>query len=163
MRVIASPDTYTGGSPTYYERDGRRFVEAGIGTIGWGVYTLWHEVDADGNVISQFPLPLVYIFPDPAKVAAQKAREEAERQRLEHAAQFPVEGVSGEWGQGLLHVWPTNHDEDDSAVLSIDSCDFCSTKTKVIAIVAGYDSLDICRDCLGKIFDAFEAINGGDE
>lgn len=147
------------GTPDIYERDGRRFVESGIGTIGWGIYTLYKEVDFNGNVIDSFPKPLEWIFPDPAKVAAQKQREDERRQFLERCARdFPIEGMSGNFVDGGLGVWPTNRKDDELCVeFSVDKCDFCMSEKPTVSIATSdYGSLNVCRGCLGNMFYAFE-------
>lgn len=146
------------GTPDIYERDGRRFVPAGMGTIGWGVYPLYKEVDFSGNVIDSFPKPLEWIFPDPAVVAEQKRREEEERQRLERGRDFPVEGMSAEHGaNGDLCVWPTDGDGDESANLQLAPCNFCRETKPTLSLCDDCREAYVCRDCLGKMFDVFEA------
>jgi len=148
-----------GGSPVY-EREGRRFVQAGIGTIGWGVYPLWNEIDFDGNAIGDSHMPEQWIFPDPAVIAAQVQADEEERARLELAAQFPVEGMSGVFYHNTgLTIWPASKGDDDELTVALGSatCDFCGERTCTVTIPTDdYGSLEVCRDCLGKMFDAFE-------
>jgi hypothetical protein len=154
---------YVGGSPVY-EREGRRFVEAGIGTIGWQVYQLYNEIDIDGNPTGEnYPQPMDWMFFDPAAVAALQKLLEEHRQRLERASKFPVEGMSGEFsddGLKALYIWPTDEDADETMHLWVDKCVFCTGEKPVVSVVAGYDSFDVCRDCLGKMFDAFNTYIG---
>lgn len=146
------------GTPDIYERDGRRFAPAGMGTIGWGIYPLYREIDFNGNVIDDFPRPLEWIFPDPAVVAEQKRREEEERQRLERARDFPVEGMSGEFDDsGYLAVWPTSEGDELYVALSVNKCDFCTAEKETVSIATSdYGSLNVCRGCLGNMFYALE-------
>lgn len=145
------------GSADIYERDGRRFIESGIGTIGWNVYQLYREVDFDGNVIESSPKPLEWIFPDPVAVAEQKKREEAERQRLERAARdFPVEGMSGEYdGEGGMKVWRSPI--GDAFFFETRQCVLCDQETQCLYIEDDWVAHGVCRACLSKMFDAFEA------
>ena len=147
------------GTPDMYERDGRRFAPAGIGTIGWGIYPLYQEVDFEGNVIDDFPKPLEWIFPDPAVVAEQAAREEKERLYLEQCAlDFPVEGMSAEHGANDdMHVWPTDGDRDESASFQLSPCNFCRETKPTLSLCDDCRTAYVCQDCLGKMFDAFVA------
>lgn len=148
-----------GGSPVY-EREGRYFVEVGIGTIGWGVYPMWREIDFDGKPIgiNSFPMPEMWIFPDPAVVAAEKAKEEAKRQWLDKAKEFPVEGMLGNYDKyGDLCVWPANDDGDEHVRIATGQCAFCLKETPIASVSANYyeDEIDVCRECLDKMFDVF--------
>lgn len=148
--------TTTPGSPDIYERDGRRFKTAGIGTAGWHVEMFYHEIDTDGEMMSEYAMPLGDFFPDPAVVAAQQARQEAERQRIERAAEFPIEGISGEWDDGLT-AWRTDGDESEYAYIKERQCHFCESRAACVSVACDYDDrVPVCRDCLGKIFDVFE-------
>lgn len=147
---------YTGGSPIY-ERDGRHFVNAGIGTAGWGVFDCWREVDFSGAPIGDGSWPEHWLFPDPAKVAAQKEREEAERQRLEKASLFPLDGISGEYHQDSLTIWPSNGESDEALTFRPNTCTFCGEMGLVLWVSDDCSERSICRDCLGRIFDVFEA------
>lgn len=150
---------YSGGSPNVYEREGRRFVESGIGTIGFGIYQLYQEVDFAGNVIDSFPKPMEWIFPDPAVVAEQKRREEERRQRLERAREFPVHGASGEFTvKGEMRVWCTGANDDyEYLEFAVYECEFCGQDSPSLYLSDGNMNIHVCRDCLTKMFDAFEA------
>lgn len=153
---------YTGGSPSYYERDGRRFVASGIGTIGWGVYTMYREVDIEGNVIDRFSRPLEWIFPDPA-ATAEEQRKEAERQSYlnQCALDFPVEGMSGAFNDNSMEVWRTP--SGDALQFEIRACAFCDKETQCLYMENDWVAHGVCRTCLGKMFDAFETHEGENE
>jgi hypothetical protein len=38
--------------PEVVERNGRKYVSIGIGTVGWNVIELYREVDDSGNFVS---------------------------------------------------------------------------------------------------------------
>lgn len=87
----------------------------------------------------------------------REAEEKAERQRLARAAQFPVEGLSGEWEHSLT-VWRTDGYEHDRVAFQHDDCGLCGRGAACVTGAYGYDDyMPVCRGCLNKIFDVFEA------
>ena len=158
-----SPDVYgldPIGNPVYVEREGRKFKAAGIGTSDM-IYSFYHEIDDSGNVISESALPMQWWFPDPAKVESERQRAEKERQRIERAASFPVEGMSGIFGSGLA-VWPTDGDEHESLGFSVAECRYCGKNAPSLYVSDDYMDTRICRECLSKIFDVFEQHEKGE-
>lgn len=100
--------------------------------------------------------------------AEQRAKWESDRRAhlAECNAAFPVVGISGEYndyGNGVfLETWPSDtldlYPKEIKFVM--DKCDFCGESMRVLEVDNSwgeYNSLSACRDCLGKMFDAFEA------
>ena len=99
--------------------------------------------------------------------AEQRAKWESDqRAHLDECDKaFPVEGIAGEYndyGSGVfLEAWPSNALDlyPKEIKFVTDKCDFCGESTRVLEVANAadeYSYLSACRDCLGKMFDAFE-------
>lgn len=87
-------------------------------------------------------------------------RAEREKQRLAEADKnFPVEGWSGEfdqrYGKPSMDVWKTGEDSDESLSFEMAQCDFCSNERATLSINNDYVDVNVCQECLGKMFDVF--------
>lgn len=69
---------------------------------------------------------------------------------------FPVEGMAGRWDGGVMYVWPSLQDADIGVEIKKRSCDFCEAGTSTVFIgTEEYGHLDVCQECLNKMFEAF--------
>ena len=75
---------------------------------------------------------------------------------------FPVEGMSGTFDDSTMEVWKTGAEEEESLRFEVAYCTFCGAEQATLKDNDWFD-LNVCQPCLGKMFDAFAAHQGGAE
>ncbi len=88
---------------------------------------------------------------------AQKHIKELERElAIEVGKQLGILAARLRFYDSDMYVWPAGSEEGEYLYFGTGLCNFCGHNVKILTIEADYNHMQVCRECLSKMFDAFD-------